>query len=589
MLKYDYVVGGFMRETFNNLKKVYSYGKKYRGALIWQIILSFFFIGFNIVLPIITAKQLIYLTENLVTQLFIATLLVLVINVINNIFKVILRRNTQIFFRGVAKDLQVDLCKEILKIEVAEFDKNATGTFVQRLGSDTDEMSHIFTSGISLLTGILTDIGIFVAVFIINKAVFLFYLVAAITLTAVHLYKVKKVGQKEVIFRNQKEKVSSLATELIRGVRDIKMLNAKDSFMDTIEDNINDLSKKQFSTRNTFNNLLCVVEILQALFEFGIVVLLIYLINSHGLLIANAIVLFSYRNRLLMNLMEKTGNLLTEIKTFNIASGRVFALLEKKFFMKEKFGKKKLKKVRGDFEFIDVDFKYDEKMILKNLSFKVNANETVAFVGKSGAGKTTIFSLLCKLYKIDGGTIKIDGIDLENLDESSIRDNITIISQNPYIFNMSISDNLRLVKADITDEEIKKALKLACLDEFIETLPNKYDTIVGEGGITLSGGQRQRLAIARAFIQETEIILFDEATSALDNETQGKIQQAINNLKENYTILIIAHRLSTIKNCNRILVIDDGKIVGEGTHTELLKNNKIYKKLYESEMLDIND
>ena len=153
---------------------------------------------------------------------------------------------------------------------------------------------------------------------------------------------------------------------------------------------------------------------------------------------------------------------------------------------------------------------------------------------------------------------------------------------------MSIKDNLRLVKKDVTDEEIKKACQLACLDEYIETLPNKYETVLGEGGITLSGGQRQRLAIARAFIQETEIILFDEATSALDNETQAKIQKAINNLKENYTILIIAHRLSTIKNCDRILVLDNGKIIGQGNHKQLLKSNKIYKTLYESEILDSN-
>jgi ABC-type multidrug transport system fused ATPase/permease subunit len=284
--------------------------------------------------------------------------------------------------------------------------------------------------------------------------------------------------------------------------------------------------------------------------------------------------------------MEKTGDLLTELKSFNISSKRVFSILENKEFKKEKFGKRHLNKVNGDFEFKNVYFGYNQNKVLKDLSFKVKANETVAFVGKSGAGKTTIFSLLCKLYDIDEGQIKIDDIDIQELDEESIRNNITIISQNPYIFNMSIKDNLKLVKENITDEEIKKACKLACLDEFIETLPEKYDTVVGEGGISLSGGQRQRLAIARAFIQETEIILFDEATSALDNETQAKIQQAINNLKENYTILIIAHRLSTIINSDRILVIDDGKIVGEGSHDKLLKTNKIYKKLYDSEQFD---
>ena len=164
--------------------------------------------------------------------------------------------------------------------------------------------------------------------------------------------------------------------------------------------------------------------------------------------------------------------------------------------------------------------------------------------------------------------------------------NITIISQNPYIFHLSIRDNLRLVKEDLTEEEMREACHIACLDELIDSLPNGYDTLVGEGGITLSGGQRQRLAIARALIQKTKIILFDEATSSLDNETQNSIQEAINHLKKDYTILIIAHRLSTIVNCDRILFMDHGHIEAEGTHKELLKKSSEYKKLYEAEMRD---
>lgn len=575
-----------MIETLNNLKKVYKYGKKYKRALMYQVICSIVFIIGNIILPIIGAKQLIYITDNMFGQLIIASILVLFINVITHLFRVLLRRNTQIFFRGTTKDLQVALGKEILKIEVSEIDKNSTGAFVQRLGSDTDELSRIFTMGMGHLTGILTDIGIFVAVFIINKNVFVFYLLASIVLTVFHLIKVKKVGEKEVCFRAQRDKTTGLTTELIRGVRDIKMLNAKQAFMGNLEENIEELSKRQFETRNVEMDYNCGIGMAQSIFEFLLIVLLVSLIKNDTLLVANAIVLFSYRSRLLTNLMEKTGLLLTEIKSFNISSKRVFSILENKEFKKESFGKEHLDKVKGNFEFKKVRFAYDEKEVLKELSFKVKANETVAFVGKSGAGKTTIFSLLCKMYSIQDGEIMIDGVNINELDEGSIRDNITIISQNPYIFNMSIKDNLRLVKENISDDEIKEACTLACLDDFIETLPDKYDTVVGEGGVTLSGGQRQRLAIARAFIQETEIILFDEATSALDNETQTKIQEAINNLKENYTILIIAHRLSTIKNCDRILVLDDGQIVGEGTHSELLKKNKIYKKLYESEMLE---
>lgn len=262
----------------------------------------------------------------------------------------------------------------------------------------------------------------------------------------------------------------------------------------------------------------------------------------------------------------------------------MFALIDGNEFKKEKFGDIHLDKVNGDFEFKDVTFSYSSKKILNKINFRINANETVAFVGKSGAGKTTIFNLLCKMYDINSGTITIDGIDIRKLDKDSIRGNITIISQNPYIFNMSIKDNLRLVKSNLTNKEMKEACKLACLDDYINTLPDKYDTIIGEGGVNLSGGQKQRLAIARALVQKTEIILFDDATSALDNETQEKIQNAINNMKNEYTILIIAHRLSTIINADRILFLDNGKIINEGSHSYLLKNCDEYRKLYEAEI-----
>lgn len=182
----------------------------------------------------------------------------------------------------------------------------------------------------------------------------------------------------------------------------------------------------------------------------------------------------------------------------------------------------------------------------------------------------------------------MDGVDIKKLDKDTIRGNITIVSQNPYIFNMSIKDNLKLVKKDLTEEEMIEACKLACLDEYISSLPNKYDTIVGEGGVNLSGGEKQRLAIARAFLQKTEIILFDEASSALDNETQAKIQKAIDNLQKDYTILMIAHRLSTIQNADRILLLDDGRIKAEGTHKELLKNSNLYRNLYEKEIVKMD-
>ena len=211
-------------------------------------------------------------------------------------------------------------------------------------------------------------------------------------------------------------------------------------------------------------------------------------------------------------------------------------------------------------------------------------NERVAFVGKSGAGKTTIFNLIARLYHTNKGKILLDNYNINELTRDSVRNNMSIITQNPYVFNFSIKDNLLLAKENATMKEIREACKLACIDDFIMTLPNKYETMVGENGIILSGGQKQRLAIARALLMKTEIILFDEATSALDNETQSKIQEAINNLKGEYTILIIAHRLSTVIDCDRIFVVDNGKIINSGSHKELLKNCDYYKNLYNKDL-----
>ena len=578
-------MGDSVKETIKNLKRVWIYGREFKRSVIIFTLLSVFFIGINIVTPVIAANQIVFLSTNKFHKLLIVSLLVLFIDLVRAIAHWVLRRNTQIFFRGTTKNIQMATAKEILKITATDIDHNSSGTFIQRIGNDTDEMSKIFTRGMGFLVSIITDFGIFVAIFIINKIVFVAYLLSSTLLTILHLLKTKAVNERDKKYRNQREKTAGLVGELVRGVRDIKMLNAKDSFVDEIERNIDDLTKSQFEMRNTDMNYNAIIDSISSIIEFLIIVLMVYLIDNGVLTIALALVLHNYEHRVLGNLIFNLGELLMEIKSFNLSCNRVFGILDNEF-SKEEFGKKHIKKIKGNFEFENVYFGYGEEDVLKGLSFKIKENETIGFVGKSGVGKTTIFSLLCKLYNIRRGKILIDGHDINELDEESIRDNITIISQNPYIFNLSIRDNLRLVKSDLTEKEMREACHNACLDDFINALPDKYDTIVGEGGVKLSGGQRQRLAIARAFVQKTKIILFDEATSALDNETQSNIQRAINNMKGDYTILIIAHRLSTIVNCKRIMLIDDGKIVGSGTHKELLKNNKKYKKLYDTELLE---
>lgn len=576
-----------MRETIKNLKKVYKYGKKYKKCLIIQILCCLIGIIINIIVPLVSAKFIVNFTNSVWYQALFMSLILLGINVINEIKVLIIRQNTQIFRRGTVRNIQLDLGKETLKLEQSILDSNSSGMFIQRIDGDTDKMAGIFTTGMGKLTGFISNVGSFIAILIIDYHMFIYYFIAAVILTILHYIKNEKVAQKELEYRNKSDQVAGITGELVRGARDIKMLYAKTSFLSILDENIKEQNEKNFNMRNADMQFNLLIDLLKNFFEFMTIVILVFLASKNIISVSIAVALYSYRSIVLTDLMEKVSSLFEECKNFNISCNRVFDIINSEKFQKEKFGSKHINNIKGNFEFKDVTFSYDgTNKILNKLNLKITENKTYGIVGKSGEGKTTIFNLLCKLYEISDGQILLDGVNLNGLDEESIRGNITIISQNPYIFNLSIKDNLKLVKNDITDEEIKQVCHLACLDNFINNLPNGYDTIVGEGGVNLSGGQRQRLAIARALVQKTKIILFDEATSALDNETQSEIQKAIDNLKAQYTIVIIAHRLSTIINCDTIMLLKDGKIAGKGTHNELLKSSAEYKKLCKTELVE---
>ena len=574
-----------MKETFKNLKNVYDkYGKEYKYALIRIVIFSLFGLFTNIAIPLISAQFIIRFTESKFKQAIYMSLVILIVYVLEATKILLIRKNNQIFRRGSVRNIQMSLGREILTLSQNTLDSNSSGTFIQRLTNDTEKMSRIFTNGMVIIIKFLSSIGSFIAIFIIDYHMFLYFLGASLILTILNYIKNEKVGEKDREFRKASDKVAGLTSELVRGARDIKMLYAKESFMKNLDSRIIIQNEKNFEMRNIDMNYNLFISYISQILEFISIIILVLLIKNNTLTVAIALAIYNYRKTVLTNFMDIVSELLEECKNFNISSERVFAIVNNEEFKKEKFGKEEIEKIKGDIELKNVVFGYNDNLVLKNLNLKINSGKTYGIVGKSGSGKTTIFNLLNKLYDIKSGSILIDGKDIEQLSEKAIRGNITIISQNPYIFNMTIKDNLKLVKEDVTDEEIINACKISCLDEFIESLPEKYDTVVGEGGVNLSGGQRQRLAIARALIQNTKIILFDEATSALDNETQSKIQKAIDNLKGNYTIIIIAHRLSTIVNCNKIFILEDGKISTSGSHKELIKNNKYYKNLCETEL-----
>ena len=573
-----------MKEFFSNLKKAWVYGKGQKKFIIGYIVFNIIFIFINLFVPILSAKAIVELTNNKLNQVVFIGFVILVVELLRNFANYITGYFRQQIYRETYSKIETTLGAEILKIENQSLDEKGSGLFIQRLTNDASKIADIFVVLNIYLTNILTDIGIFLAVFIINKAVFFYLLLTVYAIFVVEKKRTNVVNAQDKIYRKKNEKVSSFIGELVRGAHDIKMLNAENSFIKELDSKIIDLNNEKYKMDEKNRNYILLSATLSDIFSTGNIILSVFLITQNLLSIPNALVINNYLGRL-TSIIYFVSQFLEKVKDFNLSSERVFAIMDSREFGKEKFGKKHIDKVNGDFEFKNVTFTYTNgHKVIDNMNFKIKENSTVAFVGKSGSGKTTVFNLLCKMYNIDSGNITIDGIDINELDKDSIRGNITIISQNPYIFNLSIRDNLRLVKENLTEEEMIEACRTACLEDFIKSLPDGYDTVIGEGGINLSGGERQRLAIARALVQKTEIILFDEATSALDNETQANIKKAIDNMKNEYTILIIAHRLSTVIDCDRILFLDEGKIKAEGTHKELLRTCKNYRNLYEAEL-----
>lgn len=573
-----------MKEFLKNIKKAWKYGKNQKKYIIGYIAFNVVFIFINLFVPILSAKIIVSLTSNQFEQVLFIGLVILIVEILRNTAYYATSYFRHRIFRETFNEIEISLGTEILKIENSCLDENGSGLFIQRLTNDASKVADIFVVLNVYLTNIVTNIGIFLAVFIISKIMFLYIVIMITTIFIVEKKRITIVNQKDKAYRKEHEKLSGFVGELVHGAHDIKMLNAEKSFIKELGKRITRLNQEKYNMNSINRNYQFITGTLRDLFDAGSIFTSILLIAQGNLTIANALVVHNYMGNL-ASIVFYISEFLEKVKDFNLSSERIFSIMDSEEFPKEKFGKKQLKKIHGDFEFKNVYFGYNkEQLTIKNMSFKIKANSTVAFVGKSGAGKSTVFSLLCKMYDINSGDITIDGISIKELDKDSIRGNITIISQNPYIFNMSIKENLRLVKENLTDEEMIEACKTACLDEFVNSLPEGYDTMIGEGGINLSGGERQRLAIARALVQKTEIILFDEATSALDNETQSSIKQAIDNMKNKYTILIIAHRLSTVINSDKILLVEDGTIVDEGTHEELLKNSKTYHQLYDNEL-----
>lgn len=566
-----------------NVKKMRVYIKECKMNLIWYLIVSILEAIIGAILPLFSAKIILNITDGAMRQLLLSALAVFGISFIFYIayyFKGLLYSKV---FQKTLVHLQTAVARETLRLEIREMDKASSGLFIDRLNRDTQDISGLFMEYAYWVSYVLSDIGVLIAVFVLNKYLFVYAIITSVCLFLIDKKRLNKQYEVQKNVRKIQEKKTGLTGELVRGIRDIKVLNASPVILKQIRNKIIEASNEEVKMLNIRRIYDYFTYNLREIFDLLLIVFGCILYDNALLTIPAFIIIYNYQYEI-KNLLTGVVELSEYNKKFVVSSDRIYEVIENETFHKEQFGSVDVKKLSGHIQFHHVTFGYDDKKVLNDMSFEIQPNQKVAFVGKSGAGKTTIFHLITKLYSIDKGEILLDGHNIDDLTCDALRDNMSIITQNPYIFNFSIKENLLLAKENASMEEIRNVCKMACIDDFVMSLPEQYETMVGENGVILSGGQKQRLAIARALLMKTEIILFDEATSALDNETQRQIQNAIENLKGEYTILIVAHRLSTVIDSDKIFVVDGGTIIDSGSHQELLKKCDFYKNLYEKDL-----
>lgn len=567
----------------NANRKMIKYFKDVKGSIILLIMLTTLYCVISIINPIFNANLLTSITEfNVNNSIKIALCIVflgLLKFVVNYISSVIYTRNVK---QRMVLNIRRDMIKNVFDMQVANFDQHSSGEIINRITDDPQNVSNILSGFEFSFFNLVADIFALCYIFYLNYILGIVYVVSLIIIYIYEKASLNRAKKLSIKCKTMGDKTLGLLTEVVRGIRDIKVLNINDKVHRRLISELNQVTvidgDKNIKYETSYN----VVELFQSVTVFVIIFVGILLVKNDMLSITNLIVIYMYRINV-YNISFGYRSIKSYMNDYSIACERIFEFMDDTLYPKESFGKKELSSVKGKIEFRDLSFAYNKKKVLNNVNLVIKPKEMIGIVGESGSGKTTLLNLLSKSYKVSKKHIFIDDVDINDLTKDSIRENIAVINQNPYIFNLTIKENLELVGDNITFSDIVEACKTAQIHDFIMSLPLKYDTLLGEGGTNLSGGQRQRLAIARALLKKSKIILFDEATSALDNVTQNELQKSINNISNDYTIIIVAHRLSTIKDCDRIYVMSNGSVVGSGSHDELLKNNENYKALYNQE------
>ena len=574
------------------LKRLYF---KYTRKHLKQLLLSLFFALFVAG----STSAIAYLLDPAIEKIFIEkdqTLMVIIPLLIIIAFatKGLSLYIAKVLMIGVAeevrKDMQCDMLGNLISADTALIEGKHTGKFISILANDVNHITNLVSVALlNVFKDSLTLVGLLMVMFFQNWKLSLIAIIMIPLASFAAKILGKRIGK---VATEQMLKAGILNTyliELFKNHKLIKIFQQEKYENERAEKFINDVKEKSKKIATIFVRSSPIMETLTGIM---IAILIFY---SGKLVLKNEIDVNNFFSFLAAMMLAYQP--VRSLATVNIAISqglsaaiRILPVIDEKSKLTENEHDLEIKVNKGDIEFKNVSFKYDNrdkettKPTLNSVSLKILGSKMTSIVGHSGAGKSTILNLIPRFYDINSGDILIDSQSVYKSTISSLRKNISLVSQDTTLFDDTIRNNIAYANLEASQKEIEEAAKYSFASEFIEKLPNKYETIIGENGTRLSGGEKQRLSIARAILKKSQIILLDEATSSLDAETENKIQDAINFLTKDRTTIVIAHRLSTILNSDKIYVIDSGKVVGEGTHDQLLANSTLYKNFYDKQI-----
>ncbi|MEE1279324.1 MAG: ABC transporter ATP-binding protein [Oscillospiraceae bacterium] len=566
------------------LKRFVAYYRPHKKLFALDMLASLLISVLAMVYPVVTRNMLNdYIPNKNIRMIIIFGIALFVIYFIRMLLRYFVQYYGHIIGINMQAQMRLDMFKKLQKLPFVFFDENETGKIMSRLTSDLADISELAHHGPEnlLISGIMVFAS-FGYLLSINVELTLIVFVCVPLLGAAAYFFRKKMHVAFMESRKSVAQISAAVESSITGIRVTKAFNNIDTEIEKFEQGNDRLIRARKVAYDAMGKFFSSTNFVTDI--FNIIVLI-----AGGLFLYNNEINFGDYSSFIISINLFIGpvmtlsNFMEQYQNASTGFGRFLEIMDEKE-EEERPEAAPISNVKGNIEFENVSFAYKtSELVLKDISFKIKEGSKTAFVGPSGGGKTTICHLIPRFYPINEGSIKIDGVDIRNITLDSLRDNIGIVQQDVFLFNGTLRENIMYGRVDATEEEMIEAAKKAEIHDYIMSLPDGYDSQIGERGVKLSGGQKQRISIARIFLKNPAILILDEATSALDNTTEILIQSEFDKLCEGRTTLIVAHRLSTVKNADEIIVISDGKIEERGSHNKLLLENGTYANLYEQQ------